>query len=197
VRPLPSAAATAQRKSLSCCLLPHVLFTLSRQDSPPSAERARDLRSVPGRCRAGEMVDAVDFKEDGVCDVVLDHAQVEVAQPALEVGARAAEHVVDDDHLVAKGEEAVDKVRSDEAGTPRDGDAVAAQRREICCGQQRREMGSDYFHGSHIFNHNRRNVCTDRSDVFVAISQVSISEHSDNLNREKSANPKTCQRKKE
>lgn len=77
-----------------------------------------------GRGGAGEVVDLVDFDEDGIDDVVAYELEVGVADPVREVGFGAGEEVVERDHVVAHEHEAVDEVGADESCAAGDEDAA-------------------------------------------------------------------------
>lgn len=74
---------------------------------------------------AGEVVDLVDFEEEGLDDVVSDQLEPRIPEVVYEVLLPAGEEVVDDDDAVAPGHEAVDEVAADESGAAGDDDAEA------------------------------------------------------------------------
>ncbi|RAL43548.1 hypothetical protein DM860_012689 [Cuscuta australis] len=67
------------------------------------------------RCRAGEVVDLVNLEEKGLDDVVPDELEPGVAEVVHHVLLPPGEEVVDDDHAVASGHQAVHQVAPDES----------------------------------------------------------------------------------
>lgn len=74
---------------------------------------------------AGEVVDLVDFQQEGLDDVVSDQLKPRIPEVVYEVLLPAGEEVVDDDDAISPGHEAVDEVAADEAGAAGDDDAEA------------------------------------------------------------------------
>jgi hypothetical protein len=63
--------------------------------------------------------DGVDLEVEGPHDIVLHERKASIADQMRDVCARTGEQVVDADDARPFGEEAVAKVRADEAGAPR------------------------------------------------------------------------------
>lgn len=65
-----------------------------------------------------------------------DHLKVGVANPVTDGGLGAGEEVVEDGNFVTKEHEPVDEMRSDEASTASDEDALPVGRREKLDGRE-------------------------------------------------------------
>ena len=75
---------------------------------------------VDRRCRAGEVVNLLDFGHIGVDDVVADDFEVGVFQQMADVALVSREVVVDADDVVALFKQAFTQVGTDESGTTGD-----------------------------------------------------------------------------
>ena len=111
------------------------------------------------------MVDAIHLERDGHRDVVVEHAEVAVADPPRAIGQGAAGHVVEDDHLVAHRKEASDEVRADEARAAGDGDAVASPRAEVHDRRERRKVA--HRHRCEVLVDHPGDVCLNGVEVCV------------------------------
>ena len=77
---------------------------------------------VDRRGRAGQVVDLVDLDVEREGDVVAHQLEVRVVQQVDDVVLGAGEEVVDAQHVVAVGQQAVAQVRAEEAGAAGDHD---------------------------------------------------------------------------
>src|SRR5262249_49567376 len=79
----------------------------------------RIMLIVDRRSRASEIVDFVRLHVERKRDVMTEKLEARMGMEMLHVAFRAGEQVVDAEHLVPLLQQAIDQVRSEEAGAPR------------------------------------------------------------------------------
>jgi hypothetical protein len=73
-----------------------------------------------GGCRAGQVVDLIDFEVDGVGDVVTDAFEMVVPEKMADVVLAAREKIVEAQDVLSFGEKPLAEVRSEETGAAGD-----------------------------------------------------------------------------